>query len=121
MKATKLEKFETVLKPANTAEQELKEWEQIFNELLEIGQKLPPDSSPAQTLKDVLSDFHKPKTTIVQRQDGTKLIVRDGVVTVISPTEVTEISSPIVTDTDEIKATTFTKEELEILETLKNG
>ena len=123
MKGIRLKRAENISSddfPTSTPEQQKEDTQALLNELADIAEKLPPDSSPAQTLKQVLADFHKPRTTIVERQDGTKLIVRNGVVTVISPTEVTEISSPVVTDADS-EATTFTDSELEILEKLRNG
>lgn len=127
MKTTRLNRAENISAdefPIVSEEQEKADLEDLFNELGQIAEKLPPDSFPEQTLSEVLKDFHRPKTTIITRSDGQQLMVRGGVVTVLakkadapedtkkSAVESTETNAPDII---------FSPEEIAILEQLKNA
>ena len=126
MKTTRLNRAENISAdefPVTTPEEERQDLENLFNELGQIAEKLPPDSFPEQTLSEILKDFHRPKTTIITRSDGQQLMIRGGVVTVLAKKadapEDTKKNASEVTESN-VTDVTFTDDELAILEQLKD-
>jgi hypothetical protein len=123
MKTGKLKKFETVAAPGIVADTP-EEFAAFIAELVAIGEKLPSGSVSGETLADILADYKKPQTVIVQMFDGKRISVCDGITTILSGAvacESTKTDAPTVTKTDAPGVTKFNDEELRILESLKNG
>ncbi len=122
MKTGKLKKFETVAAPLVVADTD-EELAAFIAELVAIGEKLPSGSVSGETLADILADFKKPKTTIVETFDGKRVEVKAGVIReIISGGEnVTEHNSVDAEKILDAEPTVFNSEQLRILESLKNG
>jgi hypothetical protein len=123
MKISKLDKFETVAAPLIVADTP-EELAVFIAELVAIGEKLPSGSVSGESLSDILADYKKPQTVIVQMFDGKRISVCDGVTKIISgavASESTKTDAPTVTKMDAPTVTKFNDEELRILESLKNG
>jgi hypothetical protein len=122
MKTGKLKKFETVAAPLVVADTD-EELRQFIAELVAIGEKLPSGSVSGETLADILADYKKPKTTIVETFDGKRVEVKEGVIReIISGGEnVTEHNSVDAEKILDAEPTVFNSEQLRILESLKNG
>jgi hypothetical protein len=122
MKTGKLKKFETVAAPLVVADTD-EELAAFIAELVAIGEKLPSRSVSGETLADILADFKKPKTTIVETFDGKRVEVKAGVIReIISGGEnVTEHNSVDAEKILDAEPTVFNSEQLRILESLKNG
>ncbi len=121
MKISKLDKFETVAAPLIVADTP-EELAAFIAELVAIGEKLPSRSVSGETLADILADYKKPKTTIVETFDGKRISVCDGITTIISGGEnVTQNNSVDAEKILDAEPTVFNSEQLRILESLKNG
>jgi hypothetical protein len=102
----------------------------FIDELVAIGEKAQKTgiTYPEQTLKEILEDFKKPKTTIVQTFDGRRISICDGVITDIGVTEILSDDSEGIPKnfTKHIEGipknfTAFNSSELAILEKIKNA
>lgn len=122
MKANKLKRFERVpvaAIPADTPEERAA----FIAELVVIGEKMPSAGVSGESLADILADYKKPRSVIVNDVNGNRVTVRNGVTEIISEGMQNFVTKNDSSDAERIQnfVTKFDSSELEILEKLKNG
>jgi hypothetical protein len=127
MKTGKLKKFETVAAPLVVADSP-EELAAFIGELVAIGEKLPSAGASGETLADIIADYKKPRSIIVNDVKGNRVLVRDGVTKIISggseKMDANFVTKHNSSDAEKILSsgvTKFDKEELLILEQIQNA
>ena len=136
MKTGKLKKFETVAAPLIVADSP-EELAAFIGELVAIGEKLPSAGASGETLADIIADYKKPRSIVVNDVKGNRVLVASGVTKIISggsekmsgenvtkhnSSDAEKMSAENVTKINSGDDTgTFSNDELLILEQIQNA